>query len=168
MTDPNIRKKEKVTMTSVKKQQRKRMVRNTFARAFQRGCDTFSPKRAKLSGASQINRFSGNYLLYITNSILGIVSWWVVNWTMKIISMFFLCPQHCLHQISLWSETTILLRIWRRLVGAFEFSRISRRDRLWEEKKMLDFLVQFWFYCAVLCQGQCFQFSSPNSLKRWR
>ena len=74
MTDPNIRKKEKVTMTSVKKQQRKRMVRNTFARAFQRGCDTFSPKRAKLSGASQINRFSGNYLLYITNSILGIVS----------------------------------------------------------------------------------------------
>ena len=151
MTDPNIRKKEKVTMTSVKKQQRKRMVRNTFARAFQRGCDTFSPKRAKLSGASQINRFSGNYLLYITNSILGIVSWWVVNWTMKIISMFFLCPQHCLHQISLWSETTILLRIWRRLVGAFEFSRICRRDRVGKKQTFKIFSCTFFFVDAQWC-----------------
>ena len=168
MTDLKTRKTEKVTLRVWKNKNAKGIVRSTFVRAFQMSGENFSPKSAKVSGASQINRFSGNYLLYITNSILGIVSWWVVNWTMKIISMFFLCPQHCLHQISLWSETTILLRIWRRLVGAFEFSRISRRDRLWEEKKMLDFLVQFWFYCAVLCQGQCFQFSSPNSLKRWR
>ena len=37
-----------------------------------------------------------------------------------------------------------------------------------ERKKNSDFFTLFSFDCAVVCQGQCFQFSSPNSLKRWR
>ena len=73
MTDPKIRKKGKVTSSSVKKQNEKGIVRSTFERAFQiRGENTFSPKGAKLSGASQINRFYRNYLIHILNRVLVI------------------------------------------------------------------------------------------------
>ena len=36
------------------------------------------------------------------------------------------------------------------------------------KKKAQNFSYTFFFQCSVLCQGQCFQFSSPNSLERWR
>ena len=41
------------------------MVQNTFARAFQVRGEYFSPKSAKFSGASQMNRLFRNYLIYI-------------------------------------------------------------------------------------------------------
>ena len=74
MTDPKIRKKGKVTSSSVKKQNEKGIVRSTFERAFQIRGENVSPKSAKLSGASQINRFFRNYLIYILNRVLVISS----------------------------------------------------------------------------------------------
>ena len=41
---------------------------------------------------------------------------------------------------------------------AFEFSRISRRDR----KLRFFFFSSFFFACAALCQGQRFELSSPS------
>ena len=37
-----------------------------------------------------------------------------------------------------------------------------------ERTKPHNFPYTFFFACAVFCQGQCLQFSSPNSPKRWR
>ena len=59
MTDPKIRKVEKVTLSSVKNKNEKVMVRSTFARAFQVCGEKFSTKSAKLSGILQINRLFG-------------------------------------------------------------------------------------------------------------
>ena len=43
--------------------------------------------------------------------------------------------------------------------------RISRQDRV--DKKIIRIFIHF-FFCAVLRRHQCFQFSSPRSLKRRR
>ena len=40
--------------------------------------------------------------------------------------------------------------------------RSSRKSKSFREKKNL-FLIHFFFYCAVLCQDQCFQFSISKS-----
>ena len=49
--------------------------------------------------------------------------------------------------------------------SAFEFSRIFRRDRV-GKNKTLEYFIYFFCECAMLCKGQRFQFSSPNSQKR--
>ena len=43
---------------------------------------------------------------------------------------------------------------------------MSPRDRV--GKRKFCFLFTLCFDCAVLCQGQCIQFSSPDPLNRWR
>ena len=59
--------------------------------------------------------------------------------------------------------TNLLWKIW-----CFEFSRISRRDRVGKEKKKNDIFHILFCEGAMLCQGQGFHFSSPNSKQRWR
>ena len=58
--------------------------------------------------------------------------------------------------------TNFVSKSWRFGVFADISARSSRK------KKLIIFHIRFYSACAVLCQGQCFQFSSPNSQKRWR
>ena len=108
------------------------------------------------------------YFVEITDSkmesFFGNISSWVANWEMKLISMPFLYLQHFLHQISPWSGTTIFMRIQCAKVGAFEFSRIYRRDRV-VEKNTLEFFIYIFLHvqCCVRVSASSFQFSSPNS-----
>ena len=78
-------------------------------------------------------RFSAAWTIYLyMESCFGSISSWVTNWAMTLISIFSLRLKHYLHQISPWSgignddfDTNVCGH-----VGAVEFSRISRRDRV--------------------------------------
>ena len=74
--------------------------------------------------------------------------------------------------ISPWSGTTIFIRILYGKVDAFQVARVSRRDRVGKNNTWYRYLRFFHvlFFCerAMLCQGQRFQTSRPNSYKRWR
>ena len=71
----------------------------------------FQSEKCKIERGIVDKPFFRNYLIYIWNSVFGDISLWMTNWTMKLIWMFSLYLQHCLHQNSPWSETTISLRI---------------------------------------------------------
>ena len=68
------------------------------------------------------------------------------------IDLLLLSLQLGLHQKPSRSKTTIFIRIWCRKVGVFEFSRISRRDRV-EEKKKIEFFIYLFFCTSSAMSG---------------
>ena len=51
------------------------------------------------------------------NLLLVIISWWVTNWALQLISIVSLYLQDCLHQFSPWSGTTIFGAVIQVLRG---------------------------------------------------
>ena len=98
---------------SLKKKEEKMPAFIFFARAVQIPGLIFRSKTVNLSGASQKCHFphssSKTPDLCMESNFCNIF-WWVANWAIKPCSMF-LSLQHCLHQVSPWSGTTIFIRI---------------------------------------------------------
>ena len=77
------------------------------------------------------------YLFNVWESFFNLTSWWVTNWAVQRISIVSLFLQDCLHQWSPWSGTTYFRSCHTAFrpklppkIGNFEFSWISRRDRI--------------------------------------
>ena len=148
-----------------KNKNKKGMVRSRFARAFQIRGKIFRPKSAKLSGASQIKLFC-RCLIYAWNRVFGNISWWVANWAMKLISILSLCLNIVSKKIALIGNDDFYANLVWVSWCFWVFTNISARSS--REKKRKKKEKVFFFDCAVVCQGQGFQFASPNSLKQWR
>ena len=95
------------------------------------------------------------------------ISWWVTNaelgkWHYNI-DLLLVSSALCT-SISPWSGTITFLTVIRILgqdVG--EKKKEKRCFRV-----SADISARSSFACSVVCQGQCFQFWSPSSKKRWR
>ena len=105
MTDRKMRKNEKVTITSVKKQTKKGWFGIHLHVRFKCVVKFSVPKVKKLSGASQISRyFVITWFIYgIVFLVISLDGWRIGQWNLyRCCSM---CLQHCLHQFSPWSKT---------------------------------------------------------------
>ena len=99
-TEITIRENTRATATCLWKKKEKRPTFSFFARAVQLRGLIFRSKNVKFSGASQkchFPHFLSKKLDLYMESNFGNISWWVANWAMKLLSMFFLSLQHCLH-----------------------------------------------------------------------
>ena len=117
----------------------------------------FCPK----SGTSQINRFSRNYSIYVQYGIafvFGNISWWVANSAMQLFILLIfstgtMCLDHLSPNFTLIGIDDFNTNLHEFLVWisccAFDFSRISLRDRVGEKKvtsgriSLMDYLVLF-------------------------
>ena len=90
---------------------------------------------------------------------------------MKLISMFSLCLQHCLHQNSPWSETTFFFTNLVWISWCFwMFADISARDRVGKVKAFGKKKTCFWYtffsivqFCVRISASN-FQFPSPKAI----
>ena len=82
-------------------------------------------------------------------SSFGNISWWVANWAMKLMPVFLLCLSHCPRQFfTLIVNTDIYTNsVWKSW-NFWVFSRISRRDRVGENKSW-EFSHTFFGMCSV-------------------
>lgn len=144
-------------------------------------------------GIAQMTYFSLLRVLYFVVHIDGIVflvlitsSWWRIEQRHKQVSILVvsLCLQHCQHQISAFDReqlsffffnchTNLSVKISVKILklALSESSPISRPGREIESAyKNVDIFHTYIFgmYRVVSCQGQCLQFSSPNSQTQWR
>ena len=130
--------------------------------------------KKKLSGASQKCHFSLSLSYHLTCNI-GIEFWQYLLIGGELGSetyidallvssalsppIFTLIGNDDFYTNLVWKSWCFVLLRFRRCLGEIES---GGKSFTWD-----NFLILF-FACAVLCQGQCFQFSSPKSQKRWR
>ena len=167
MTDPKIRKVEKVTLSSVKNKNEKVMVRSTFARAFQVCGEKFSTKSAKLSGILQINRLFGTtWFIYraefwkyiLMDGELGGETYIDV----LLVSSALSPPISTLIGIDDFYTNLV----WKKLVF------LSFRGYLGEieskKKKSLEFFLLYFFFILQFCVGVSAPIFQVLIRKRWR
>ena len=108
---------------------------------------------------------SHHYLFNVLEAQFGNISWWVTNRAVQLISIVSLCLQDCIHQFLPWLGATIFGAIiqivgqkCRQKMVMWSFLGYLGRDRVGFSTCLDRFEPSY----ALLCHGQCFQFSGPN------